>query len=260
MVCAAACASSAGTAGCYAPRAASGAAGASVGLETIIEHSLDAHRRLRTLHATGVVFDDRAGDRRFIPIAWHCSRPGRYRLQFGQDLVLVLGDRSWTWHAAESRFRSYRPFTRTPLETAASLVSGGIPLYTAVLLGRPEAFFLTPSARAHDAWRLLGADWAAGRPCYVLTRPTTLLGRAGRLRVWIDQDAWLVCGWDIVFTTPEGEEEVVLACQFDEAVANAPLAADAFQLRPPAPIERPRAVRPRGPVGRHERGRRPEEK
>lgn len=193
------------------------------------------HAGLRSLRATGEVHDARVGRRRVVPIQWALVRPDRCRLQYGDDLAVVIGDAWWSYRADTGRFLSHRVFSRTPIETAAELLSDGVPFVLPSLFARGEAALREPTRRGVSDWRVVGAAFVERRPCYVFERR----GRSGErdeiTRLSIDQETMLLRGWRHATLGASGEERLMLEVVYSEVTANPALLADTFRLLPPRP-------------------------
>jgi hypothetical protein len=208
----------------------------SISTDLVLDRCVDAFKRLKTLQTRGTLRDDRADSRRISPISWDLARPGKCRLQIGGDLALVIGDNWWTYDAAGGQFRKHKAFTRTPMETAASLVSRGVSFLIPALFTRGEAAFGKSRMRGYAEWRLLGVAWLANRPCYVLARQGRAAEGGALLRVWIDQDSYLLRGWDIVRQTTDGREVTILECAYQELVVDEAIPAERFALTAPSSV------------------------
>ncbi len=205
----------------------------------ILQRSAAAHQRLQSLYAAGLLRDYRQGARRIVPIEWRLARPNRCRLQIDMDLAIVSADDWWTYQAQAGRFRTHRTFTRTPIETAAQLLSDGINFYLPALFERgPEVLGRSGDRAARD-WLLQGAAWSGDRPCFVFTRPPRLPAQSTFLRLWIDQDSLLIRGWMQGEVREDGREKTIIECTYYVLRPDERLPSDAFQLKPPNPIVLP---------------------
>ena len=190
----------------------------------------------RTLRARGLLRDYRGKTRRAVNIAWDFARPDRCRLQIELEAALVVGDRWWTYDQTEQRYRPRSQFTRTPIETAAYMLSDGVPFLLPALLTRGERAFGGGRTAGFGGWRLEGVQWHAERPCYVVSRLER--GREGIvLRVWIDQDRYVVRGWALSWPKSGSGDGVLVGCSYYDVKVNEPLPLDRFALKPPQPIE-----------------------
>jgi len=202
-----------------------------------------SYEKLRTLHAEGVLRDYREGQARIQPLSWDFVRPDRCRLQIGDDLALIVGDTWWSYAGGQDRFQKHRRFTSTPIETAAHLLSDGVPFLLPGLLTRPGTVLGVGARRSRD-WKLMGVDWSGGRPCYVIARPVGLRGGNGTMRAWLDQDSHLIRAWDLVVPRADGGERVVLACAYHRLEVDGPISNGRLALAPPQPIPLPTDLQP----------------
>jgi outer membrane lipoprotein-sorting protein len=206
--------------------------------DEILSRSGAAHAGAAHLWARGLFRDHRRGRNRRVPIEWILARPGRCRLQIDRDVAIIVGDQWWSYREEVGRFIGHRTFTKTPIETAAFLLSDHAPLLLPSLFLPGAAAFEGPGL----PWKLQGVAWEAGRPCYVFARTLATADAAPTLRIWIDQDSLLLRSWTLGRTREDGTEGIFLEVTYYDLVANGPLAADAFQLTEPARIELPSAA------------------
>jgi len=222
--------------GCEQPRPTDPSSAATLTTDVILDRCVSCFAKLNTIQAQGTLRDFRAESRRVVPIAWMLARPGRCRVQVGDNVALVIGDDWWSFDAADGQFRKHKAFTRTPMETAATLVSNGVSFLLPAVFARGEAAFGKGRSRGYADWRLEGVAWSSQRPCYVLARVGTSRETAATLRVWIDQDSYLLRGWDLVQSREDGRETTILECTYHELIVDAPIAAERFNLTAPSPI------------------------
>ena len=202
----------------------------------ILSRCGETYLGLQTLQARGLLRDYRGRTPKASNIAWDLVRPDRGRLQIELSVALVIGDRWWTYEPTAGRYRSYSQFTRTPMETAAHLMSDGVPFLLPALWGRGERAFGGGRATGFPGWRLEGVEWHAERPCYVVSRPERT-GEGVRLRVWIDQDRFLVRGWALCGPRSGERDAVLLGCSYYDVIVNQEVPLSRFALREPQPIE-----------------------
>ncbi len=209
----------------------------------ILGRCVTRYAALRTLRARGLVRDYRTGDRRVAKICWEFDGRERCRIQIEMDAAIVLGDHWWSFDVTSERYRRHRPFTRTPIQTAALLLSDGVPFLLPAIMTTGDQAFRMSRSRAFSDWRLEGVDWHAEHPCYVLARRGWGPYKGGRLRIWIDQDCYLVRGWALAAPSAGGRDEVVAGCKYYDLIVDEVFPADRFELRPPKPIllSQPRA-------------------
>jgi outer membrane lipoprotein-sorting protein len=222
--------------GCAQSETTGATAAASLTTDSILDRCAASFYRIRTIQARGTFRDLRAPDRRAVPIAWDLARPGRCRLLIGEKVALVIGDDWWSYDASEGQFRKHKAFTKTPMETAATLISNGVSFLLPALFARGENAFGKSRSRGYGDWRLVGVAWSSQRPCYVVARAGPGGDAPASLRVWIDQDTYLLRGWDVVQTREGGRETTVLECTYDELIVDAPIPAERFTLSAPAPF------------------------
>jgi len=155
------------------------------------------------------------------------------------DVAIVHGADCWTYHSATGRYLGNRAVTRTPIETASHHLSEGVPFLLPAIWERGESALDKDRLRGYVGWRLQGVAWSDERPCYVFIKKIASPDRENLLRLWVDQDLFLIRGWAIVIPTEEGREKTVMECIYHNLVVNGQLPSDAFQLKPPEPIELP---------------------
>jgi hypothetical protein len=203
----------------------------------ILSRSGEAHRGLQTLRAKGALHDFRQATPRTVTIALDYAKPDCCRLQIDLDVAVVAGPDWWTYDGKAGQYRKHAQFTRAPIETAAYLLSKGIPLLLPSLLARGAQAFDGGRPGGAARWELQGVAWYAGAPCYVLVQRGYDRSEEELLRVWIDQDKTLLRGWMVSVPSREGRERPVLECTYSELIVNTPLPSDWLQLKPPTPIK-----------------------
>lgn len=224
---------------CNAPsenvRESSNEAGAVVTSAGLLSRITETHRRATSLRAIGLIRDMRRGGRE-LPVSWHLARPDRCRLQIDMDVAIVLGEQWWTYRPSVGRFTSHRPFTKTPVETAATLISDGVPFLL------PQLFNQGPSALGAGAdglypeWRLKGAAFMSGTPCYLFERHEPKPGERGFLRILVDQKTLLLRGWTLGRERDDGTEKVLIDVSYFEMTANEPISREDFEVSLPQAI------------------------
>ena len=209
---------------------------ASFTVDDVLGNCVATYAGLRTFQARGLFRDYRTEKRRVATISWDFARPDRCRLQIEMDVALVSGKHWWTYDAASGRYRSHPQFTRTPIVTAASLLSRGVSFLLPAIMTTGERAFGKSRVRGFSDWRVEGVEWHAGHPCYLVSRRGWGSYRGGRLRVWIDQDRGLVRGWALSAKGPDAREDIVMGCSFYDLAVDERLPAQRFQATPPRPI------------------------
>lgn len=222
--------------GCAGSTSTVDPAESSFSVNDILGRCGDRYAQARTLQARGLMRDYRGQTRRAANIAWDFARPDRCRLQIEMKAALIVGDRWWTYQGAEQGYRSRSQFTRTPIETAAYMLSDGVPFLLPVLLTKGGRAFGGSRTSGFGGWRLEGVEWHADRPCYVVSRPERA-GDGAVLRVWIDQDKYWIRGWAISSLRSGGGDDVLVGCSYYDVKFDDPLPLDRFALKPPQPIE-----------------------
>lgn len=208
----------------------------SVTAEEVLRRCATAYGRARTVTAVGVLSAFHQTAPRVVPVAWTLDRPGRCRFQIGADAVIVLGRDWWSYRGGEGRFTRHRQFTRTPIQTAVLLLTDGLPMLVDELFVEGEDALKPSGLLGRPGWRIEGAAWAGGRPCYVLARPEGVAGQQRELSLWIDQDSFLLRAWKL---TTAGGQRLIAGCDYHELSADATLPAGAFSLEAPAPLTLP---------------------
>ncbi|MFH1418420.1 MAG: hypothetical protein ABII12_09075 [Planctomycetota bacterium] len=220
---------------------------ATVTVSDILERCVAAHRGIETLQARGLLRDNRHESQRVEPISWDFAEPDRCRVQIGMNVAIITGSHWWFYDAGSKRYRKHRNFTRTPQETAAYLLSKGVPFLLPSISTKGLAAFSTGRAGCKRDWRMEGVAWLAERPCYVVSRRGRGPETNRILRVWVDQDRFLLRGWALLGENGEGKEQVVMECTYHELLVDRHLPADRFRLKQPTPITLPQQAIPRGP-------------
>ena len=213
--------------------------GAVVTSAGLLGRVVEAHQRAGSLRAVGQLKDFRRGNTREVPISWHLARGGRCRLQIDMDVAIVLGDQWWTYRPAVGRFTSHRPFTKTPVETAATLISDGVPFLLPILFNQGASALGAGRDGLFPEWRLCGATFLAGVPCYLFERQEP--GREGRgfLRMLIDQKTLLIRGWVLGRERSDGSERILIDVVYYEMTADSETSREDFEIALPTPIQLP---------------------
>lgn len=223
-----------GLAGCGEPSAP--VVSGSLGVQDILGRCVRTYETAPTLQARGVLRDYRAAERRVANIGWDYVRPDRWRLQIELDLAVVVADDSWFYDSASRRFQRHTRFTRNPIETSAHLLSKGMPFLVPPLLGRGSMALGGTRDGQYPGWSVEGVGWHAERPCYVMARRGWGREPTQTLRLWIDQDHYVLRGWAAERRGPDGHDEVLLGCTYYEMRLGEPLPRTRFDLHPPKPI------------------------
>lgn len=231
-------------AGCAAPAPAPNHKTTSLDADCILARCVERYETMRTLRATGTLRDFRGPRPTIRPIRWEFVRPDRMRFEIARDVAVVIGSQWWTYDDAAERFRRHRQFTTTPFRTPSYLLTRGVPFLIPALMEDGEQAFEGSSSRGFRRWALRGVDWREDTPCFVLERRRPPGLPDGTMRVWIEQDRFLVRAWVLLSERPDGKLSAVIECDYDEVVVDAPVLASAFQLsRPTDPGDRrPTAV------------------
>lgn len=216
----------------------------SVTADDVLRRCAAAYGRARTLTATGVLSAYHKTSPRVVPVSWTLDRPGRCKLQIGEDAIIVLGRDWWSYRGGEGRFTRHRQFTRTPIQTAVLLLTDGLPMLVDELFVEGENALKPTGLLGRPGWRLEGAAWAGGRPCYVVTRPEGFGGSQRELSLWIDQDSFLLRAWKL---TAAGGQRLIAGCDYHELTADASLPTGAFSLEAPVPLALPEPQQPDRP-------------
>jgi outer membrane lipoprotein-sorting protein len=218
---------------CEGPRAEVSGPAASLRVEEVLDRCVTTFTRARTLSAAGVLRDYRTEHRKHDFVRLDLARPDRCRFEMDRLVAIVRGEDWWTYDPATGQFRKHRTFTRTPMETAGYLVSKGVSFLLPAVFVRGEAAFGKSRTLGYRDWRLLGVAWAHERPCYVVGRVAPGQSSETTLRVWIDQDTYLVRGWDVIRPGERGRDETILACMYDELTTNEAIPDEQFSLTGP---------------------------
>lgn len=227
--------------GCRAPSTGEPAAVGTVSVvpmtaDDILARCCETSEQAETFTAQGRLSDSRRPEARDIPIRVNLTRDGRCRVQVGMDLVIVDGEKWWSHRPGSKRFRSHRCFSKTPVETAAALVSdGALSLLPALFLRGAEAFQRDDHG-AFVGWALDGVAWSGERPCYLLERRERR-SPAGVFRLYVDQESWLIRRWTFASVQPDGGERERLDVTLSELAVGDSVPPDAFTLTPPRPLE-----------------------
>lgn len=212
-----------------------------VTVDDVLSRCGQTYARLKTLRVAGGMVDARRDERRQAPMRIELARPGQCRAQVDMDVAVVDGDAWWTYRAGADGFRAHKSFTKTPIETAVSLMSDGALSLVPSLFIRGEDALERDATGRFVGWRLVGAGWSAGRPCYTLEQRASAKTGGAKLRLYIDQDSWLVRRWVLMARRPGGRDAAVLDVTCHELAPEAELPEDAFGRRLPTRIELPDA-------------------
>lgn len=174
-----------------------------------------------------------------MPIRWVLAKPNSCRLQLDMDLAIVLNEQWWTYRADDDRIRAHRLFTKTPIETAGTLLSDGIAFLLPSLFLRGEAAMERDRFGRFTGWRLLGAGWSGASPCYVFEKTDAAYKPSSVMRLSIDQKSLLIRSWMLEAVREDGSRRMLLEISYTELIPNVVLPSDAFQIRPPSPIPLP---------------------
>jgi outer membrane lipoprotein-sorting protein len=208
-------------------------------VEDIVARCSDVYQDLNTLHMRGYLIDNRKESQRVVPIRWDVVRPDRCRFQIDMDVAMIVGETWWSYNADEGRYHRHHQFTRTPVETAAYLVSKSVPFMVPSLLNRGRATFGPTWEGPVQRWSVEGFSWIAGAPCYALVHKGIGAERGNDLTVWIDQDSMLLRGWRIVTHDARNRPHTVMHCEYDTILLNEDIPYSRFMLEPPEPLVAP---------------------
>ena len=201
---------------------------ASLTIDDILGRCETVYQHAETIHARGVLQDDRE----VLPIGWDYASPHRCRLQIGMNVALIGEEDWWTYDGKTDRFRSHCLNAETPIETAASWLSDGGRFLLPSVLGKGSKAL----SRQDGPWQLDGLVWLAEWPCYVVSRPSLDRHREGRLKVWIDQDTFVIRRWAWDSASAEDRGKTIWCCTYYDVTVNAPLSSNRFQVQRPSPI------------------------
>lgn len=214
----------------------------------ILSACVSAYQRISTCRAVGTLQDLRGSAPRTARVSWDFERPDRCRFQIGDDLALVLGSEWWIYDARTGRSTRRASFTRTPITTASTLLAGRVPFLMPVLIESGAQAFGPAGRGGFHRWSIESVDWRHGHPCYVVALGAAREPSASILRVWIDQDSFLVRRWAISGVDGNEAEYPVLICDYEEIALNEPIPDRRFTLEPAGPIsvsaERELSARP----------------
>ncbi len=202
----------------------------------ILQRCADAYAEVETLQVRGRLRDSRSGTPRVSPISWDFTRPGACRLQIDMDVAVVSGKSWWTYDGQTGRFKTLRQITRAPMETAATFLADGAIFQLPRLFTRGVGAFELAGRGRSGGWRSEGAAWKAERPCYVVTRGGRGGREPGRLRLWIDQDSFLLRGWTLDLPRPDARPRTVFDCTYILISMNRTIAPDRFKVQRPSLI------------------------
>lgn len=209
---------------------------ASLTVTDILQGCADAYDEVDRLHVRGRFQDSRAASPKVSPISWDFVRPDACRLQIDMDVAVVSGKSWWTYDGQTGRFKTLRQITRAPMETAATFLADGAVFQLPRLFTRGVEAFGLADPTAGAAWRAEGVAWRAERPCYVVTRGGQDGREPGRLRLWIDQDSFLLRGWTLDLPRPDAPPRPVFDCTYVLISLNRSIEPDRFTVQRPTPI------------------------
>lgn len=224
---------------CAGPTPTTSPLSGSFTVDDVLRRCIAAHEQIKTLSARGMFLDHRDGSSREVPISWAFIPPHRCRLQIDMEVTLILERRWWKYDPTFGEYRGYPHFTRTPVETAIHLSTGGVPFMLSEVISKGARAFNDGHLAGFGAWRLEGVKWQGDHPCYVVSRRERAGADGGVWRVWIDQDLFLLRGWSVHVPAPGGEDKMILGCRYHDLVVNQPLRSDCFFLDPPTQIVAP---------------------
>lgn len=211
--------------------------------DDILARCCETSEQAGSLTAAGRLHDARRPDAMDVPIRVDLTRDGRCRVQIGMDLVIVDGEKWWSHRPGSKRFRSHRCFSKTPVETAAALISDGALSLLPALFLRGADTFERDDHGAFVGWALEGVAWSGGRPCYLLERRERRRQPAGVYRLYVDQESWLIRRWTLAAAQPDDSERELLDVTLTDLAVGEQAPSDAFTLTPPRPLEAPEEVR-----------------
>lgn len=192
----------------------------------VLERCAGRYAAARTLVCRGELAKPNTATRIGRPLAIYIQRPASCRIEFGDDVTVVLGREVWHRLARDGRVGRYRAFDEHPLQTAAEMTTGGVRCLPIDLFER-GATALDLQRGGRWSWRLEGHDYAGRRPCFVLARESA--AREGELRLWIDQDDYALRRWSVSSHAALVERPVV-SVEFDEVTFDERLGARTFRV------------------------------
>ncbi len=202
----------------------------------ILRRCTEAYADAETLQVRGRFRDNRSAGLDASLISWDFKRPDACRLQIGMDVAVVSGKSWWTHDGATGRFKTLRQITRTPMETAATFLADGAVFQLPRLFTKGPAAFGLKNRRRAAGWRSEGIGWRAGRPCHVVTHAGQADRGPGKLRLWIDQDSFLIRGWTWALSRTPARPRTVFDCTYVLISMNRPIGAERFKVQRPTPI------------------------
>jgi len=220
------------SAGCAAQQSSVSADVAPVSLQVadILRHCGNTYERLKSLHAAGVLRDHRRAPHRDEPITWDVVRPDRARFQIGVDIAIIASRDWWTWDPVAGRFDKRQRLTGAPLGGASLLLSGRISLLTPSLIETGAQAFADGGRLDASRWSIQGLEWRSGFPCYVVAQRGTARPGGRFLRVWIDQDSFVVRAWSVSMAETGAEERFLFGCDYDLVILNQPIPDERFRV------------------------------
>ncbi len=211
-------------------------------VDGVLSRCAGAYRTAKTISATGLIVDNRRSDRRVHPVRWDYAAPGRSRLQLGLNVSCVSPGSAWNYDAAADRFSSPPVNSPAPIESAAYALTDRAVFVPAGLVEKGDALFCFRDDR-YEPWRLDGAAWLEGRPCYKLIRRGRGPDAANRWTLWVDQDTHLLRSWAWHRDLDAGVSDVIWQCTFSDIRRDASLSDEMFLRARPGPVVLPKTPR-----------------
>ena len=216
--------------------------GRTLSVVDILERCADRYEAAESLRARGLLRDNRNKGHRTVPIGWDYARPDRCRLQIDMAVALVSEDGWWTYDPVRGDFKTHRQITNTPIETAAALLSNGVPFLLPAVWQKGRAGFGLGAPGPNSGWTLQGPAWYSGHPCYLVWRSWRHRERGTRLKVWIDQDSHLLRGWTLERVGSDGPSATICGCTYYDVSLDALLTPERFRIDKPTPIVLPQTA------------------
>ncbi len=227
--------------GCIGPAATTADPDAVLTSAEILRRCAAAYADAQTLSAAGLLRDYR-GDRQQVKlIRWDLQRPYRCRLQIEMDVMILGSGGLWIYRSDVNRFASRRAPDGFGLESATADFSAGIPFLLPLLWSKSEQVLGAADPARGPRWRLKGPAWHAERPCYRMTRDGRWGHHAAIVRIWIDQDDFLIRGWSVELAAEGAEPVIVCGCSYFVVTADAAMPDELFHATPPKRIVLPRS-------------------
>lgn len=207
-------------------------------VEGILSRCAASYRSARSITATGLIVDQRHSSRRMDPVRWDYVAPDRSRLQIGLYASCIGRDFYWTYDAAADRFYNPVRASPSPIESSAYALTDRALFVPAGLVEKGDALFAMRDER-YEPWRLEGAAWLDGRPCYKLVRRGRGADSVNRWTLWIDQDTHLLRAWAWHRDRDDGRSDVVWQCTFSDIRLDQAPPEELFREVRPQPIALP---------------------